>query len=205
MRITSSTVAALLVAIAVPSFGFAQIVVAYPPGPPAHVARLDHAVPAATVTQPSDPIALANAKPGVDFVRGAATVNVDDPDHPKILFTVSNQTASPIPPDSVFVHVASVYPGKDGEPVVSLCGYSGRLSDMLKAPGSSAAANATLAPGATVTIAVPVGPGPCVQKDPQQNVGFLVHLTGDGTHHFAGDDVPRMREALAALRADAQQ
>ena len=57
----------------------------------------------------------------------------------------------------------------------------------------------------TVTIAVPVGPGPCVRQDPQQNVGFLVHVTGDGTHHFAGDDVPRLREALAALRADAQQ
>jgi hypothetical protein len=205
MRIASSTVAALLVVGAIPSLAFAQIVVAYPPGPPSHVARLDHAVPVATVTQLNDPIALADAKPGVDFVRGAATVDVGDPDHPKIIFTVSNQTASPIPPDNVFVHVASVYPGRDGEPAVSLCGYNGRLSEMLKTPGSSPAANATLAPGATVTIAIPVGPGPCVRQDPQQNVGFLVHLTGDGRHHFAGDDVPRLREALAALRADAQQ
>ena len=120
MRATYSVFATILLLSAVPSVSFAQIVVPYGHGYGNHVARLNHVVPVATVTPPGDAITLSDPKPGVDLVLGTAKLDIKDPDHPMIVFTVSNRTERPIPPSSVDVHVASVYAGKDGEPMVSL-------------------------------------------------------------------------------------
>src|ERR1044071_9964705 len=90
MRATYSLLATLLLLTPAPSLSFAQIVVPYAPGESAHVARLDHVVPVATVTRLDDPITLANPKPGGDFVVGAAKMDIKDPAHPLIVFTVSN-------------------------------------------------------------------------------------------------------------------
>jgi hypothetical protein len=203
MRTTHSVFATILLLSAVTSVSFAQIVVPYGRDGN-HVGRLDHVVPVATVTPPGDAITLADPKPGVDLVLGAAKLDIRDPDHPMIVFTVSNGTERPIPPSSVDVHVASVYAGRDGAPMVSLCGYMGSLSSLLtNHPGSSELGNATLAPGATVTMAMPVGPSNC-SRFGGPNVGFLVHLTSDG-HPPLPDRVARLRRALEAQRSQAQQ
>ncbi len=97
MRMTHPAFATVLL-LAVPSVSFAQIVVAYGQGQAAHVARLDHVVPVATVTPLSDAITLADPRPGVDFVLGAAQLDIKDADHPMIVFAVSSRTEKPIPP-----------------------------------------------------------------------------------------------------------
>jgi hypothetical protein len=202
MRKTYSVFATILLLSSVPSVSFAQIVVPYG-SDGNHVARLDHVVPVATVTPPGDAITLADPKPGDDLVLGAATLDIKDPNHPMIVFTVSNGTERPIPPSGVDVHVASIYAGKDGQPMVSLCGYMGPLSNLLNQRGSSGIGNATLAPGATVTMSMPVGPSTC-SRSGGPNVGFLVHLTSGG-HPALPDRVARLRRALEALRSQAQQ
>jgi hypothetical protein len=203
MRMTSSVLATILLLSAVPSVSVAQIVVPYRPDGN-HVARLNHVLPVATVTPPDDGIALADPKPGVDLVLGTAKLDIRDPDRPMIVFTVSNRTETPIPPSRVDVHVASVYAGKDGEPRVSLCGYMGSLQSMLvNNPRSSGIENATLAPGATVTMTMPVGPSPCILSG-APSVGFLVHLTSNGLP-ARSDSVARLRRALELQRSQAQQ
>lgn len=200
MRTTYTVLATMLLLSAFPSVSVAQIVVPYRAGN--HVARLNHGVPVATVTPPDDGIALADPKPGIDHVLGAATLDIRDPDHPMIVFTVSNRTEAPIPPGSVDVHVASVYTNRHGEPTVNICGYMGSLQGMLTLPGSSGVGNATLAPGATVTMTVPVGPSPCLVSG-APSVGFLVHLTSNGVPALH-DRVARLRRALEALRSQTQ-
>ena len=72
MRTTYTVPATVLLLSAFPSVSVAQIVVPYRAGN--HVARLNHGVPVATVTPPDDGIAVADPKPGIDHVLGAATV-----------------------------------------------------------------------------------------------------------------------------------
>jgi len=203
MRTTYSLFAAILLS-AIPSASVAQIVVAYPPIDAPRVARLDHIVPVATVTPPGDAITLADPKPGVDLVLGAATLDIRDPGRPMIVFTVSNGSESPIPPSSVDVHVATVYANRNGAPTVNICGTMGPLSGLLDRPGSSGLGNATLAPGATVTMAMPIGPTNCVVGQSNVPLGFLVHLTSAG-HPALHDRVARLRRALEAQRSRAQQ
>ncbi len=187
MRIAYSAFATMLLVSAVPSVSVAQILVPYTKLAASRVARLDHVVPVATVTPAGDAITLADAKPDVDLVLGTATLDIRDPDHPMIVFTVSNGTERPIPPSSVEVHVATVHASRDGAPMVSLCHYSGSLQSLLlNHPGSSGLPNATLAPGAKVTMAMPVGPSNCAVGRPNVPLGFL-------------------RRALEARRSQAQQ
>lgn len=201
MRTTYSVFAAMLLLSATPSISFAQIVVAY--GNANHVAPLKHLVPVATVTAPDEAIALADPKRGVDFVLGSAQLDIKDPNHPMIVFTVTNRTDRPIPPTSVNIQVASVFE-RDGQPRISICGSYGVLQNMLRNnPGSSAIETATLAPGATVTMAMPVGPSPCLVAG-GPSIGFLVHLTSDRVPGLR-DNLPRLRRALEALRSQAEQ
>jgi len=204
MRMTCSAFATILLLTAVPSASFGQIIVPYSQSDPIPVSRLDHVVPVATVTPAGDAITLANPKPGVDLVLGTATLDIRDPDRPMIVFTVSNGTESPISPGSLDVHVATVHADRNGAPTVSLCGYMGPLSSMLNQPGSSGLDNATLAPGATVTMAMRVGPSNCGVGRPNVPLGFLVHLTSHG-HPALRDSVARLRRALEAQRSQAQQ
>lgn len=202
MRTYSALVIVLLTA--APSASFAQIVVPYPQVEAPRVARLDHVVPVATVTPPGDAITLANPKPGVDLVLGTATLDIRDSAHPMIVFTVRNGSQSPIPPSSIDVHVATVHATRDGAPTVSICGTMGLLSGLLERPGSSGLANATLQPGAAVTMAMPIGPTNCVVGQSNVPLGFLVHLTSAG-HPALHDRVARLRRALQAQRSQAQQ
>jgi hypothetical protein len=207
MRIAYSAFATMLLVSAVPSVSFAQMLVPYTQVEASRVARLDHVVPVATVTPPGDAITLADPKPkpDVDLILGTATLDIRDPDHPMIVFTVSNGTDGPIPPSSVHVHVATVYASRDGAPVVSLCGYSGSLQSLLlNHPGSSGLVNPTLAPGAKVTMAIPVGPTNCAVGRPNVPLGFLVHLSSDG-YRALHDRTARLRRALEAQRSQAQQ
>jgi hypothetical protein len=184
MRIAYPTFAALMLAGAVPSVTFAQIVVPY--GKADHVDRLDHVLPVAVVTRSGDAIALTDPKPGAGFVLGAATLDITDPEHPRIVFTVGNATQTAIPLSRVHVHVATVNALADDESALFVpCGYSGWMSSLLRRAGSGVT---VLEPGATLTLAVPVGPhcGPDKDGRPRPNVGFLVHLGSDGTPWVAG-------------------
>ena len=203
MRMTLGFVAILL--LNAPSASLAQIVVPYPQSRAGVFTRVDHVVPVATVTPPGDALTLVNPKPGVDHVLGTASLDIRDPDHPMIVFTVTNGTERPIPPGSVSLHVATVYPRRDGAPMVNICGYTGRLSVLLTQHGSSGLANASVAPRATVTMAMPVGATNCVVGRPNVPLGFLVHLTSDGQVPALHDSVARLRRALEAQRSHAHQ
>lgn len=205
MRMTYSAVGTILALSSIPSVSFAQIVVPYPQAKPNHVARLDHAVPVATVTPPGDAITLANPKPGAGFVLGTATMNMKDPDHPMIVFRVSNGSESAIPPSNVVLHVLTVYARRDGSPTVNICGYMSPLSGLLDRPGSAGRQSATMKPGVTITMAVPTGPSNCVVGRPSVPLGFLVGLTSDGQIPDLHDSVARLRRALVLQRSEAQQ
>lgn len=203
MGMTSLAVSTILL-LGASSASFAQIVVPYPRDRGYVVARLDRALPVATVTPPGDAITLANPKPGEDFVRGTATLDTRDRDRPMIVFRISNGSDSALPPNNVVVHVLTVYARRDGSPTVNICGYMSPLSGLLDRPGSSGHGTATLAPGATVTMAIPTGPSNCVVGRPNVPLGFLVGLTSNGPIPDLHESVARLRRALEAQRLQAQ-
>jgi hypothetical protein len=99
MRIAYPALMALLVASAVPSVGSAQV--RTPFRSPTPDQRFDHVVPVATVSLVGDIVALAGARTvqdpsGEPFVLGAATLDLRDPAHAKVVFTMTNVTEMPI-------------------------------------------------------------------------------------------------------------
>jgi hypothetical protein len=216
MRIAYSGLITVLVASALPSVGFAQIVIPYTKADSSRTDRLDHAVPVATVTRTGDAIVLGDPILGVGFVLGAAKLDIKDPGKPMIVFTMSNGSETPIPLSSVLVHVATVNALVDDSAALFVpCGYGGRLTDMLRVH-NVVSGDTTLRPGATVTLTMPVGPhcGPDKDGRPRPNVGFLVHLIGDGTFWTDGNpaqwgpQLPEdalLRSAFEKLRSKWQQ
>lgn len=211
MRIMQAAVLTLLVASAVPSVGFAQIVI-NTPHRWNHVDRLDHVLPVATVTRTGDSIALVKPQQGDGFVLGAAKLDIKDPDHPMIVYTISNGSETPIPLSRVDVHVVTVNALVDDSAALSVpCNYGGRLTSMMT-ESQRKSEDTTLRPGAAVTLAMPVGPrcGPDRDGRPRPNVGFLVHLTtvqtSDGTYaHGGAADHALLRSAFEKLRSQSQQ
>jgi hypothetical protein len=219
MRIAYSGLIAVLVASALPSVGFAQIVIPYTKAELSYTDRLDHAVPVATVTRTGDAIALGDPKLGVGFVLGAAKLDIRDPGQPMIVFSMSNGSETPIPLRSVSVHVATVNALVDDSAALFVpCGYYGRLTDILRVH-NAVSGDTTLRPGATVTLTMPVGPhcGPDKDGRPRPNVGFLVHLSSDGTSWSDGPPAQEgpspaqlpedalLRSAFEKLRSQSQQ
>ena len=176
MRCVHTAVLTLLAASAVPSVAFAQIVIPYRNFHSAD--RLDHALPVATVTRTGDPIALVSPQAGDGFVLGAATLDLKDPDHPMIVFAISNGREMPIPLSRVGVNVRAVNAPADDGALLFVCGYSGYLTNIMMAH-RAVSVDTTLQPGATLTVAMPVGPHCHPYADGRQQgplVGFLVHL-----------------------------
>lgn len=205
MRIANSVFAVLLVGGAVPSVGFAQIVVPYTTAEAVHTDKLDHVLPVATVTRSTDAIKLAKPHDGDGFVIGAATVDIKDPDHPMLVFTISNGSESPIPLSSVDIHVATV--NESTGPSATLyvpCGYVGGLDSFARRAKSPIT---TLQPGAQLTVAMPAGPHCGADRyGPRPAVGFLVHVSSDGTRLLVSDlaEYALLRGAFQQLRSESQ-
>jgi hypothetical protein len=177
MRIMKAAVLTLLAASAGPSVGFAQIVIPYTKAEESHVDRLDHAVPVGTVTRTGDPIALATPQPGDGFVLGAAKLDIKDPDHPMMVFTIGNGSGAPIPLSSVMVHVATVNTRvDDSAALIVACGYGfgARLTDIMTVH-HAVSGDTTLRPGTTLTLAMPVEgiAVPTRTGDPARTSAFL--------------------------------
>jgi hypothetical protein len=212
MRIAPSLSLSLLLA-TVPSVSFAQIVVPYSPGEANHTDRLDphhldHALLVATVTRTGDGIALANPQQGDGFLIGDATLDLKNPDRPMVVFAITNGTESPIPFSRLDIHVATVNASTGNASLTVSCGYGGvSLTTILKVKHVTYKETA-LSPGATLTVAMPVGPhcGGDVYG-PRPADGFLVHVSSDGSGALVADPVEAafLRTAFEQLRSQAQQ
>ena len=196
-----TAVLTLLVTSAVPSVGFAQLVIPYTQSYDNLVDRLDHVLPVATVTRPVDGIALADPHPGDGFVLGGATLDLKNPDRPVVAFTMTNATEMPILLSTVYVHEVRVnLPSADGSVVVA-CSTSPWLSH----PGQG---DKALQPGATVSVRMPIAPrcGPTLGA----TVGFLVYLQAGGPSFAESRSTwdqhhAMLRKAFEQLRSQAQQ
>ena len=95
MRIVHTALMSLLLGSAIPSVGFAQVLLPFEGKPwPRYDEHLNRAVPVATVSRVGDIFALAGGRivedgHGEPFVLGAATLDLRDPSHAKVVFTMS--------------------------------------------------------------------------------------------------------------------
>jgi hypothetical protein len=212
MRIAQSVSLGLLLA-TVPSVSFAQIVLPYSAGEANHTDRLDphhldHTLLVATVTRVGDGVALTNPQQGDGFFIGDATLDLKNPDRPMVVFTMTNGTESPIPFSRIDIHVATVNASTGNASLAVSCGYGGvSLTTFLNVKHVTYKETA-LSPGATLTVAMPVGPhcGPDTYG-PRPAIGFLVHVSSDGTGARLADPVEDafLRSAFEQLRSQTQQ
>lgn len=178
MRAVPATTLTLLLISAAPSISFAQVLTPFDsfPSPP-YNERLDHPVPVATVARVGDIIALDGGRTvedgrGEPFVLGAATLDLRDRAHAKILFTMANATETPILLDDVVVQEARFcsVPGQNhpvGFPFVG--GRAGGFHGAEELP-----------PGGRVTVQIPVPPN-CAGKG-VDTVGIVVRVGRPGPH-----------------------
>jgi hypothetical protein len=180
MRVAYSALMILVMASAVPSVGEAQVL--NPFGDPGKHdrARLDHVVPVATVSRVGDIVALADARvvqdpSGEPFVLGAATLDVRDPSHARIVFTVANATGRPLPLNDLDVIERTMVSSRpdNGRPPVPLNELAVRA-----APHGQG----ELQPGASVTIQIPISAPDCRNASACELRGFLVFVGRDLTH-----------------------
>jgi hypothetical protein len=189
MRVTYSALIALLVASAVPSVGWAQVLTPFAGA--RNDQRLDHVVPVATVNLVGDMVALADARivqdpSGEPFVLGAATLDLRDPSHAKIVFTMTNTSETPIPWNTVALKVARVTLLPDNGRLFFGCSLSGRAGH-----------RGTWQPGARVTVQVPIAPNAnCLLLRKSEPEGFLVYAGRELPHPdlLAGPDDAGWRE-----------
>jgi hypothetical protein len=172
MRIVHIALTSLLLGGAVPSVSFAQVVIPYTKAAASLVDRLDHSVPVATVVRSTDSaIGLAYPKPGDGFVLGSAKLDLKDPDHPMVAFTMTNGAQTPMLLSTVITSVWRVNSrAEDGHIAISCM-----TEPWLSKPGP---ADTGLQPGATISVEMPIAPrcGPGLGE----TVGFLVYLHSGG-------------------------
>jgi hypothetical protein len=180
----------LILASALPSVASAQVLTPFDENPGRiYDQHLDHSVPVFTVSRVGDIVALSGARivdddHGEPFVLGAASLDLRDPVHTKVVFTITNVTDAPIPLDDVVIHEAS------------LCSLNNSGSDHAFAlPQSGGRAGgfhgtAQLQPGQRVTIQIPIPPS-CEHKakvrgkeTQEQTLGILVKVVRPGPHEF---------------------
>jgi hypothetical protein len=184
MRIAYSALLTLLVASAVPSVGVAQVFL--PESRLRHDLRLDHVVPVATVSRLGQPIALADAHPvqdasGEPYVLGAATLDLSDPSHATVVFTLTNATETPIPRRSMYVWAHSVWRDRRGLVLPSIDGIQNPNGGArtMGWPGYGVSLSAwdipeTWQPAASITLRMPISQVPKVGEGELQ--GFLVFV-----------------------------
>lgn len=183
MRITTSSAFGVLLLTLAPSIGGAQVL-----SPFSHLRSepqaLAHAVPVATLNLAGDAIALADPHVVNDpaiapFVLGAASLDLHDPSHAMIVFSIRNAATEPIPWNAVEFSVerAAPVPLEDqaqGAPTLIFCTLAKR--------GLAAAPNELFQPGATASVQVPIS-GDCFRKSEAADpLGFLVYVGGEMPH-----------------------
>lgn len=218
MRIPLSAFAVFVVTAAIPSTGIAQVLAPFRPAPREH--RLEHVVPVATVNLVGDVVELADpvivqvpsAEP---FVLGAASLDLRDPAHGTIRFTMTNASRRPIPWNTVEFSVerADPVPMEDqmrGAPDLFFCRLSRR--------GLAAFPQELWQPGVTVAVQVPIV-GDCLRRaEPADPLGFLVYAGRMLPHpdlslgppdpaweHFGTLRTALLRRAIEKLTSTTQQ
>jgi hypothetical protein len=154
MRIVHTALMSLLLGIAVPSIGVAQVLTSFQSNPmPAYDEGLDHVVPVATVSRVEDIVALDAARTvddgrGKPFVLGAASLDMSDAAHAKVVFTIANVTQTPVPLNDVEIFEWRVCSTTNAR-------YQGFVAGRA---GGYPAGTAELKPGAKVTVQIPIAP-----------------------------------------------
>jgi hypothetical protein len=151
MSIASQAVMSWLLLCAVPSVGLTQVLTPF--GDVARFdTRLDHVVPVAAAAYLDGPIALTDARPVADppdepFVLGSATLDLRDPSHAKVVFTMKNATERPIPWNTVELQEVRGGFSEDYGRFAFACSMSARADRY-----------GAWEPGATVTVQIPIAP-----------------------------------------------
>lgn len=188
MRVLQTALLSLVLASAVPSVSFAQFpLTPFDENPwPIYDQHLDRPVPVATVSRVNDIVALAGARVvddghGEPFVLGAASLDVHDPAHAKVMFAIANASDSPIPLDDVVINEMNLcsIPDRDHPFGFPLAG--GRAGGFH--------GTGQLQPGERVTIQIPIPPscpkgkvrGVEMREEP---LGILVAVARPGPHEY---------------------
>lgn len=172
MRILYSAFVTLLAMTAVPAVGVAQVLLPFEGKPwPTYNERLDRAVPVATVSHVGDMFALADARTvedghGEPFVLGSATLDLRDPAHAKVVFTMTNVTGTPILFTDVMIDEVLLCATGDRERPFAFPQVGGRPADGMHDPRE-------FQPGEKMTVQIPIPPSCPMRSEP---VGILVRV-----------------------------
>jgi hypothetical protein len=186
MRIVHTAFLSLVLAGAVPSAGSAQVLTPFAEFPGLiHDQHLDHPVPVATVSRVGDIVTLSGARivddgHGEPFVLGAASLDLHDPVHAKVRFTIANATDAPIPLDDVMINATSLCSISDPDHPYAYPQYG------IRAGGFHGTAQ--LQPGEKASIQIPIPPS-CDHKAKargvalrEETLGILVAVVRPGPH-----------------------
>lgn len=170
MRIASTALMILVAASAARSVAVAQILT--PPWDANYDQRLAHPVPIATVSRVGDIVAVDGSRTvddgrGEPFVLGNAMLDLHDPVHAKVVFTMSNATEAPVLLEDIMIvetRWCSV-PDQNHPLAYPSAGYraAGRYDPT------------QLQPGEKVTIQIPIAPSCPVFKG-VETLGVLVEV-----------------------------
>jgi hypothetical protein len=177
-----------------------------------HDLRLDHVVPVATVSRLGQPIALADAHPvqdasGEPFVLGAASLDLSDPSHAMVVFTLTNATETPIPRKSVYVWEYSVWrdnrglviPSIDGVPYTNSRGQRGTYSPGYGVTLSAWDVPETWQPAATITLQMPISQVPKTGEGELEGFLVFVEWFGQGRPRLGQLNGDMLRRAFLNL------
>ena len=214
MRMGHPVLMSLLLGSAIPSVAFAQAFLAE--SHLRHDLYLDHVVPVATVSRLGQPIELADAHrvqdaSGEPFVLGAATLDVSDPSHATVVFTLTNATETPIPRKSVYVWEYSVWRDKRGLVIPSIDGIlNPNRSDPWRIgfPGYGVTLSAwdvpeTWQPATSITLRMPISQVPKTGEGELQGFLVFVEWFGQGRPHLGEQNRDMLRRAFLTLSPQA--
>jgi hypothetical protein len=165
MRSVYSAFVVLLALCAAPAMGAAQVLLPFEGKPwPTYNERLDRAVPVATVSHVGDMFAFAGARVvddghGEPFVLGAASLDLRDPAHAKVVLTMTNVTGVPILFTDVMIHEVLLCATGDRQRPFAFPQVGGRPADGIYDPRE-------FQPGETVTIQIPIPPSCPARSEP---------------------------------------
>jgi hypothetical protein len=187
MRIVHTALMSLLLSSASPSISVAQVLFPFEGKPwPRYDERLDRPVPVATVSRVGDFFALADARivedgHGEPFVLGAATLDLRDPAHAKVVFTMTNTTGTPVLFKDVMIHEVALcaVPRRDG--LYTFPQVGARPADGVHDPRE-------FQPGEKVTVQIPIPPSCGKAAEP---LGIVVSVGRPGPGQWSSSPALR--------------